>query len=84
MINYKYSEPDTIKKLIDYIDGTYTRHYAQTKYQATEVIIDMGFGKEFCLGNIIKYVSRYGKKAGNNKNDLYKIIHYAIIMLSCE
>ena len=31
--------------------------------------------------NIIKYAQRYGKKGGYNRDDLKKIIHYAIIML---
>ena len=29
----------------------------------------------------MKYAMRYGKKQGNNPNDLRKIIHYAIIAL---
>ena len=58
-------------------------HYAQTKnYQATEIIIDQGHGTGFCMGNILKYAQRYGKKEGRNKNDLMKVINYAIIQLS--
>ena len=34
------------------------------------------------MGNILKYAQRYGKKEGRNKNDLMKVIHYAIIQLS--
>ena len=30
----------------------------------------------------LKYAQRYGKKEGKNKNDLLKVIHYAIIQLS--
>jgi len=36
----------------------------------------------FAMGNIIKYAQRYGKKSGYNRNDLMKVIHYAIIALS--
>ena len=35
----------------------------------------------FCLGNVLKYAQRYGKKNGLNKDDLMKIAHYAIMAL---
>ena len=38
-------------------------------------------GEGFCIGNIIKYAQRFGKKDGRNDKDLYKVIHYAIILL---
>ena len=70
---------------MDYINKTYDSHYAQTKnYQATEIIIDQGHGTGFCMGNILKYAQRYGKKEGRNKNDLMKVIHYAVIQLSLD
>lgn len=61
-----------------YIDATYNEHYSG-KYQATDMIIDAGHGTGFCMGNIMKYAKRYGKKGGYNRKDLMKIIHYAII-----
>jgi hypothetical protein len=68
---------------MNYVNKTYESHYAQTKnYQATEIIIDQGHGTGFCMGNILKYAQRYGKKQGHNKDDLMKVIHYAIIQLS--
>jgi hypothetical protein len=45
------------------------------------MIIDSGYGEGFCIGNIMKYAMRYGKKDGKNKADLLKIIHYAMIAL---
>jgi len=36
------------------------------------------------MGNILKYAMRYGKKNGKNRDDLYKIIHYAIIAICVE
>ena len=38
----------------------------------------------FCLGNVIKYAKRYGKKQGKNDLDLLKIIHYTIILLGSK
>jgi hypothetical protein len=80
MIDYKYNENNALCTIKDYIDSTYTQHYSG-KYQATDMIIDAGHGTGFCIGNIMKYAKRYGKKDGLNKADLLKIIHYAIIQL---
>ena len=62
------------------IDYKYSQHYSG-KYQATDMIIDAGHGTGFCVGNIMKYAKRYGKKDGYNRKDLMKIIHYAMIQL---
>ena len=82
MIDYKFSEGEILEDVKEYIDNTYDSHYAKTVKQATEIIIDQGHGTGFCMGNILKYAQRYGKKEGRNKNDLMKVIHYAIIQLS--
>ena len=83
MPEYKFNEGQIIKELKQYVDKTYESHYANgVKRQATEIIIDQGHGTGFCMGNILKYAQRYGKKEGRNKNDLMKVIHYAIIQLS--
>jgi hypothetical protein len=81
MIDYRYNEDKTLKELKSYIDTTYNQHYSRDKFQATEFIIDGGHGEGFCIGNVLKYAQRYGKKDGRNRKDLLKIIHYAIIML---
>jgi hypothetical protein len=81
MIDYRYNEAKTLEELKSYIDATYGQHYSRDKFQATEFIIDGGHGEGFCIGNVLKYAQRYGKKDGRNRKDLLKIIHYAIIML---
>ena len=80
-INYKFSEGALSQELKDYIDSTYTQHYSKSKFQATEFIIDGGHGEGFCIGNILKYAQRYGKKDGYNRKDLMKVLHYGIIAL---
>jgi hypothetical protein len=80
-IDYRYGEDITLKELKEYIDATYSQHYSRSKFQATEFIIDNGHGEGFCLGNVMKYAQRYGKKNGRDKKDLLKIIHYAIMMM---
>ena len=80
-IDYKYGEDKILEELKSYIDGTYDQHYSQNKFQATEFIMDSGHGEGFCIGNIMKYAQRYGKKDGKNRRDLLKVIHYGIIAL---
>ena len=44
------------------------------------MVIDAGHGEGFCIGNIMKYAMRCGKKDEKEK-ELLKIIHYAIIAI---
>ena len=81
MSKFRYDEDKYLKELFKYIDGTYGEHYSKNKFQATEFIIDAGHGDGFCIGNILKYAQRYGKKDGYNRKDLLKVLHYAIIEL---
>jgi hypothetical protein len=81
MSKYKYNEEKLLKELKQYIDATYDEHYAHNKYQATEFIIDAGHGEGFCIGNVLKYAQRYGKKDGKNRKDIMKVLHYALIWL---
>ena len=81
-INYKFKEKEILEIIKTYIDTTYTQHYGKGKYQATDMIIDAGHGESFCIGNIMKYAMRCGKKDGTDtEEDLLKIIHYAIIAI---
>jgi hypothetical protein len=80
-IEYKYNELNLINELLAYVNETYSQHYSQSKFQTTEFIIDNGHGMGFCLGNVIKYAQRYGKKEGHNRKDLLKVLHYALIAL---
>jgi len=79
--DYKFNEDLILSRLEQYINNTYNQHYAQAKTQTTEIAFEQGHGEGFCMGNIIKYTQRFGKKDGKNEQDLYKIIHYAIILL---
>ena len=80
-LNYKFSEDKALNDLEKYIKNTYSLHYNKNNFQATEFIIDGGHGEGFCIGNILKYAQRYGKKNGYDKNDLLKVLHYGIIAL---
>ena len=80
-VDYVFDEGKYLKEIWDAIDSTYISHYAQNKIQSTEFIADAGHGEGFCIGNIIKYAQRYGKKNGRNRADLLKVAHYAIMAL---
>ena len=78
---YKYDEDRLLSDIREYIDDTYDQHYSHNNFQATEFIMDSGHGEGFCIGNIMKYAQRYGKKNGKDRNDLLKIIHYGMMAL---
>lgn len=40
-------------------------HYCFGKYEPVKVIQDWGLS--FCLGNVVKYLARAGRKDGNSK-----------------
>jgi hypothetical protein len=82
-IEYKYNEDKYIKEMFSYIQKTYGEHYSLNKFQATEFVIDSGHGSGFCVGNVMKYSQRYGKKGTPEdwRKDLLKVIHYAMIQL---
>jgi hypothetical protein len=81
MSKFKFEEDKILKEVYDYVAATYDGHYSFNKFQSTEFIIDSGHGEGFCMGNIIKYCQRYGKKEGRNRKDLLKVVHYAIMAL---
>ena len=83
-INYKFNEKELCEQLLTYINKTYDGHYSKNKFQSTEFIVDCGHGEGFCIGNILKYAQRYGKKGttGDHRKDLMKVLHYAVIALN--
>ena len=64
-----------------YIKSKNDGYYSSKKRQLIEEIIDEGDGTTYSKWNIKKYLRRYGKKNGYNREDILKIIHYAIFML---
>ena len=78
---YRYNEEQILNELKAYVDKTYDAYYSHNKFQASEFIMDSGHGEGFCIGNVMKYAQRYGKKQGRNRNDLFKIVHYGIMAI---
>ena len=82
--DYKFNEENLINEIKRYIDQTYEGHYSKNQFQSSEFIMDCGLGMGFFLGNVLKYAQRYGKKDGNNRADILKIVHYGLLALNCH
>jgi hypothetical protein len=79
---FKFHEDENISLLYNYVTATYYSHYiGEDNIQSNDLIFAAGHGDGFCVGNIIKYASRYGKKKGEERGDIMKILHYAILLL---
>ena len=82
IIDYKYDEDSSFAELIAYVDSTYDQHYALANdlqvfdiWEATESL------ETTARDTAIKYLMRYGKKNGRNRNDLLKAVHYILLMM---
>ena len=82
-VKYKYNEDKTLVELKKYIDSTYDEHYSVDKsgFQVQDMLRHLDIDKDFCQANAIKYLCRFGKKNGKNKVDLYKAVHYIVLLL---
>ena len=49
-----------------------------------DIFRNMDIDMDFSQANAIKYLMRYGKKQGRNEKDLYKAIHYIVLLISSE
>ena len=83
---WKYNEDVILKDIHEYVSGTYRSHYTGDEarfngIQTIDLLAAKGLASGFCQSNIIKYGSRYGDKDGNNKKDLLKVTHYAMLLL---
>tara|TARA_B100000287_G_scaffold268133_1_gene252159 strand:+ start:721 stop:1059 length:339 start_codon:yes stop_codon:yes gene_type:complete len=80
----KYKEKEIIGLLEDYISSTYSAHYVSEKnaedFQIQDLFSHIGIAEEFCRGAALKYLVRFGKKEGKNKKDLFKTLHYVVLM----
>jgi hypothetical protein len=82
-IEYKYAEDKIISDFKNYIDTTYGQHYMteEQNIECFDVWLALGDSMPTFRNTAIKYLWRYGKKNGSNKQDLLKVLHYTIMML---
>jgi len=85
-MQFKYDEDKILNEMHDYIAKTYSEHYvsgdSKNNVQLNDLFIADGTAIPFWRNNAIKYLSRFGKKDGQNRKDLLKTIHYSILMLA--
>jgi hypothetical protein len=85
MVDYKYAEGQIIEDFKKYVDSTYSEHYlAAENIQCLDAWIALGDSATSFRDTAIKYLWRFGKKAGNNKKDLLKAMHYVLLMMYVE
>jgi len=83
MIDYKFNEDKILEELKQYIDSTYSQHYAtEDNLQAIDVFTALGSVITTSRDNAIKYLMRFGKKEGMNRKDIIKVIHYMFFILN--
>lgn len=78
-IDYKYSEDKFIEELKKHVDATYSKHYGGI-IQPVEFIMSNATTIDYLKGNVVKYIYRFGKKNGANQDDLYKAVHFIMMM----
>ena len=79
----KYNEDQIMTNINNYIRSTYNEHYSVDKsgFQVQDMLRHLDIDKDFCQANAIKYLCRFGKKNGKNKVDIYKAVHYIVLLL---
>ena len=83
---FKYNEAEILKDIQEYVSRTYRSHYTASEpgfrdIQTIDLMAAKDLASAFCQANILKYGSRYGSKDGKSKQDLMKVIHYAMLLL---
>lgn len=80
--DYKYAEGQILDDLKAYIDRTYGEHYkASDNIECFDAWIALGTASSTFRDTAMKYLWRYGRKSGNNKDDLMKALHYVMLCL---
>lgn len=82
VISYKYAEDQILADLKTYLDNTYNEHYiTENNIECFDAWIALGDSTPTFRNTALKYLWRYGKKNGNNKQDLMKALHYIFMCL---
>ena len=81
--HYKYAEDKMMADLHNYLDATYDEHYKTDNFnvECFDAWIALGDATPTFRNTALKYLWRYGKKNGSNKDDLMKALHYTLMCL---
>jgi hypothetical protein len=82
-IAYKYAEDRIVADFKAYLDKTYSQHYKSetAKIECFDAWIALGDSTPTFRNTALKYLWRYGKKNGSNKDDLMKTLHYVLMCM---
>lgn len=80
---WKYNEGQILKELEEYVASTYEQHYVDAENDGLQSIDRILYERRegFLAGNITKYIDRFHLK-GTPKRDLFKILHYTILLIN--
>jgi hypothetical protein len=79
--DYKYREGEILRDLGDRVDKSYGAHYIADGIQAFDAWIALGDSTPTFRNIALKYLWRYGKKNGSDREDLFKAMHYILMCL---
>jgi len=85
-LRVKRGELKIIDELRDYVIATYNQHYRTENEDGDEIqVLDIWEALDMDIAamhsNIVKYAFRYGRKNGYNRKDLFKILHYTVLLI---
>jgi len=82
-ISYKYAEDRIVADFKAYLDKTYGQHYKSetAQIECFDAWIALGDSTPTFRNTALKYLWRYGKKNGSNKDDLMKTLHYVLMCM---
>jgi len=79
----KYKEDLVLDEVKKYVEKTYKEHYTSDDgLQVLDVWKALGNFDTSCRDAALKYLYRFGKKNGYNKDDLLKAMHFIMYMYS--
>lgn len=81
--HWKYNEGIILEELEQYLISTYSQHYVDDENEGQQTIDRILHSRRegFLAGNITKYIDRFHLK-GTPKRDLFKVLHYTILLIN--
>lgn len=83
IVRWRYNEGANLEELRKYVGATYGQHYGNDKdeVQLFDYWHSLGILGTVARATAMKYLARFGKKAGRNRKDLLKAMHYILLAL---
>ena len=77
----KYNEDKFLAEVLEYIESTYKQHYVgKNEIQTIDVWDSLGSAETTVRDTALKYIMRLGKKDGFNRKDVFKAMHYIVLL----